>query len=172
MAETNYFRFTKVPTGDMVFGKMLNDVLDNLDEQLHQNLGYMQVLAEVLAMNPALLPVPPAWAQVQFTSPMPEILFADPVTLKKVRVNARKAAPTAADVNLNFALASAPAVPLLAADIVIPLGPANLDTVVSFPVGTTLPETDELILIGSTAGEIVLIDVDIALTADVKYAGE
>jgi len=172
MAETNYFRFTKVPSGDMLFGKTLNDVLDNLDEQLHQNLGYMQVLAEVLAMNPAVLPPAPGWAQVLFTSPMPEIIFADAVTLKKVRVNARKAGPTAADVNLNFALASAPAVPLLATDIVIPLGPANLDAVASFPVGVTLPADEELILIGNTLGEIVLIDVDIALTADVKYPGE
>ena len=139
--QSKYFGFQKVPSGDMVFGKDLNRIIDDMDDKLNQALG---AVAEAGAADNAAIGSA-SWAQVVFDDEK-EIIFASPIKLTRARLIVIDGLTTigANTANVALALASAPTVPITTpVDVTV----AGVDVELVFPAEVTLAVDEELILI-------------------------
>lgn len=161
---TNYLRLRKVPNGDMVMGKVLNDALDSIDEQLFAKerviLPHMAKL-----INPASVPVGPG-----FNGLLPpdyvELPFTSPFTLRKVRI-AVPAALNLLGVNCNYALAlsSDPTTPITTPVPVVAAAGADVTEELAVPVDIAV--TDYLVLVAEAAAPGVgTVDVTVTIEGD------
>jgi hypothetical protein len=138
---TNNFGFKKFRDGGMVYGKDLNDILEDIDDKLGQSLGAITEAgaAENAAIGSA------AWAQVVLDDEK-EIIFASQVVLTKARLIAVDGLTTigANKANVVLALASAPTTPITEE---IDVEVAGVDALFAFLAETTVDADDEIIVL-------------------------
>lgn len=172
--QTPNFGFILPQSGDMVFGKLLNDIMADVDQKLFDAL-----YGDHTAFYGAALAVADPGAGVTAAivlTPIPEAVFAHEVTLKKLRVIIPTLTNTVASagLTLNIARVSGGGA-ILTTPINVPATPTGLDTVVDVPVDEDLVVTDELQLtVTNTTLAAILgtFDVQIVLAADIKFAAE
>ena len=154
--QTDNFGFKKFPAGDMIFGKDLNKLLDNIDGKLGESLGAITEAgaAENAAIGSA------AWAQVVLDDEK-EIIFASQVKLTKARLIAIDGLTTigANTANVALALASDPGTPITTP---VDVTAAGVDAEMVFPTEVTVDADDEIIVIEKD-------DADIGFVATADY---
>lgn len=168
---TDNFGFKKVPNGDLVMGKVLNDSLDSIDDSLFKAV-HTPVQKDIFGLaqpDGAIVGGSPAWVPLLGPgNPLapPVVAFADAVELKKLRLIVT-ANSSGSGLDFSIALASAPAVPLTL-PITVPAG-TPLDAIVA-AAGPVLP-TDSLVVIGmlnGAPGAPGVFDIQAVVTADVQ----
>lgn len=161
---TNFLKLRKVPNGDMVMGKVLNDALDSIDEQLFTK---ERVIIPHMAklINPASVPVGPAYGSI-LPPDYVELPFTSTFTLRKTRI----AVP--AGLNLlgvpclyALALSSDPTTPICTP---VPVGAgAGADVIEELAVPIDIPTTDFLVLVAAAAAPGVgPVDVTVTIEGD------
>ena len=146
MPQTPNFGFTLPQPGDLVFGKILNDILMEIDAKLSTvlNNDLEQEAGAVAVLASAGLPAGGAWTPVVLDAEK-EFKFASDVTVRKFRIIVPTSATTQI-LQFALALAYAPLVPITA-PAEIPAGVAA-DVVALALAGAAALNTDEIILIG------------------------
>jgi len=145
--QTDNFGFKKFLGGGMIFGKDLNEVLDDIDDKLHQALGAVVEAGAALAFDVSTLPVdlapplPGAWTAIPFDDEV-EIIFPIAIKLGASRVVIYNDSADGA-VEVAFALASAPTVPITT---VGEFAGSGLDVVLDGG-GTQVDADEEIVLI-------------------------
>jgi hypothetical protein len=115
--QSKYFGFKKFRGGGMVFGKDLNEIIDDLDDKLHQALGAVVEAGAKLGFDVSTLPLdgapplPGAWTQVAFDDEV-EIIFPTAIKLGASRIIVYNDDTSGGAVQVAFALASAPTTPI------------------------------------------------------------
>lgn len=172
--ETSNFRFNLAPSGDMIFGKTINSILQDIDEKLFDAL-YGDHTAFYGAAAAVADPGPGATGPVTLT-PVPEAIFAHEVTLKKLRVVIPIAGNTVAGPGLVLNVARvSDGLPVLT-PIPVPAG-AALDRVYDFPDGEDLADDDELqVTIANITAPPAPVagsfNLQVVLAADIKFPEE
>lgn len=162
---TNHFGFLKRPSGDVIFAKDINNILDDIDEKLYMARfsGSMSVEGAAAAVAGGSA----AWAQVVLDNEQ-EVLFASKVSLTKCRVIVSNAAALVLnEIQFALALASAPGVPITS---VGESGAAGADVILTPLTGLVdIPANEEIILIEqdkALAGFVGAWDVQIVVEAE------
>lgn len=139
--QSKYFGFKKFQSGGMVFGKDLNEIIDDIDDKLNQALG---AITEAGAADNAAIGSA-AWAQVVLDDEK-EIIFASKVKLTRARLIAIDGLTTigANTANVALALASAPGVPITTP---VDVTSAGVDTELVFPAEIEVDTDEEIIVI-------------------------
>lgn len=173
MAQTPNFGIKLPQPGDMVFGKTLIDALTELDQKLFEALYGDNLLflgASLAIADPGVGLSAPAPL-----TPLPEVIYPTDVTLKKVRIIIPALTNTIAAPGIQLNFRKVGTLPrLLTASIAVPSA-AGLDTVVDFPAGVDILNTEEveLIVTNSTLAPIAgAFDVEMALASDILYPEE
>jgi hypothetical protein len=175
MSESTNFGFSLRPGGDLIMGKDINSILEEIDEKLFNALYGDHIMFTGAALAIAD-PGPGATAAIVLT-PFPELVFPDAVTLKKVRVIVPLATNSVAapGIEVNFRKVGTLVALLPAGSIEIPVG-AALDVLVDFPAGVDIDDDEEVeayvenVTIGVILGTFDLSPMVVA--ADIKYAAE
>jgi hypothetical protein len=171
--QTPNFGFILPQPGDMVFGKLLNDIMADIDQKLFNALYGDHTAFYGLSLAVAD-PGVGITAPIILT-PLPEVVFAHEVTLKKLRVIIPAGTNTVAGPGLQLNIARvSDGIAILTTPVDVPSA-AGLDTVVDVPAGEDLADDDELQLTvtNSTLAPIAgTFDVEIVLAADIKFAAE
>jgi len=145
--QSKYFGFKKFRGGGMVFGKDLNEVIDDLDDKLHQALGAVVEAGAKLGFDVSTLPVdgapplPGAWTAVLLDDET-ELVFPTAIKLGASRIIVYNDDADGA-VEVAFALASAPTAPITT---VGEFSGSGLDVVLDGG-GTVVDADEEIVLI-------------------------
>jgi hypothetical protein len=160
--QSKYFGFKKFRGGGMVFGKDLNEIIDDLDDKLHQALG---AVVEAGAADDAAIGSA-SWAPVVFDDEK-VIFFPVAVKLIAARLTVVDGGTTigANTANVALALASAPTVPITTP---VDVTAAGIDSELVFPAEVILAVDDELIVIEQddlVTGFVATADYHLAVEA-------
>ncbi len=170
--QTDHFGFHKFPGGDMIFGRDMNRMLDNLDLILYDAKYIDHVVAEGAAAAVGVGSA--AWAQLVLDNEQ-EIVFPSEVDLTKARIIVTNAGALAANsVDLALALASAPGTPITT---VLAATAAGVDGIVTaLPGLASIPADEEIIVIEKDTADVGFgpsaIDLQVAVEADIKFTEE
>jgi hypothetical protein len=150
MAETNNYGFKKRASGDMIFGKDINDILDDIDARLYAALGtdLVQESGVATAVNWGAMTAD--WNNLVLLDDEAEIKFASAGNLSKVRILVPStAAPASGTLDIALARASAPTTPITP---LVNVGSAGIDTIVSPASLTAIAADEELVVIANNSG--------------------
>ena len=159
--QSKYLGFKKFQGGGMVFGKDLNEIIDDLDEKLHTALG---AITEAGAADDAAIGSA-TWTQVVLDDEK-EIIFASQVKLTRARLIAIDGTTTigANTANVALALASAPTTPITdSIDVTV----AGVDAEFVFPAEVIVDADEEIIVIEKDD-----LDTGFVATADYQVVVE
>ena len=156
MAQTSNFGFDLIPEGDMVFGRDLNRVLEDLDDKLGQSLGAMSESASVAGAAVGTA----TWTAVVGLA---EIIFGSQIKLSRVRFVTANGTMAANVANLALARAGT-IIPLTGSLSITGVGGEGI----VYPLAETIIDADEELIVIEKDD----VDVGFVAVADVQVVVE